>query len=340
MGKGKSALLGIIALIIGISGLGLGVFTFLNPQVIEGPKGIEYPVSSEEEINDALDAIGTGYGIITITNNITLNGTIDINGGGNYIIQGSGAFIICKSDQRAIYITNATSLTIQNIKIDTTEVTTSSLSIIQIDEVNDNHIYIKNMHIIGDDNTMGRGFYVLSDNVWVSECYFHKLNYAIWQNGGNKAHIYDNVIDDVDTGGIRLAGTNNFIKGNLISNTGLYGVWTESISHYNCISNNIIYYFDQWGVRVSSDYNLIVGNHMQYDNDITESAGIYVDGDYNTIDANGCFNIAVPTILYGFGIRVAAGFNNSVVGNTCLFNEWAFYDAGSTNTYVSGNQFY
>ena len=78
MGKGKSAVLGIIALIIGMSGLGLGLYTFLNPQVIEESKGIEYSVSSETQIRDALDAIGMGYGILTITNNITLSGTIEI----------------------------------------------------------------------------------------------------------------------------------------------------------------------------------------------------------------------------------------------------------------------
>lgn len=340
MGKGKSAVLGIIALIIGMSGLGLGLYTFLNPQVIEESKGIEYSVSSETQIRDALDAIGMGYGILTITNNITLSGTIEIDGGGNYIIQGVGVTIQCASDKGAINITNARSLTIQNIKIDTTAVTISSLNIIQIDETDDNSIYIKKVHIEGDSNTMGRGLYINSDNVWVCECYFDTLAYAIWQEGGKKAHIYDNVINYVGSGGIRLTGISNFVDGNLITNTGLYGIWSESLSYYNTISNNIIYFFDQWGIRISADKNIISGNYIQWDNDITESAGIYVDGNYNTINGNGCFNIEILTILYGFGIRIAAGNNNTVVGNTCLFNEMAFYDAGSTDTYVSGNQFY
>jgi len=345
MGKNTGAMLGIIALIIGAAGAGMGVFLYLNPQVEEVVveeelNGMEYPVSSESEINNALDAIGTGYGIITITNNITLNGTIDINGGGNYIIQGVGAVIKCASSQGAFNITDAGSLTIQNIKIDTTEVVTANLNIIQINEINDNPIYIRNAYIEGDSNTIGRGIYINSDNVWVSECNFDSLAYAIWQDGGKKAHIDDNVINYVGTGGIRLTGISNFVESNLITNTGLYGIWTESTSSYSTISNNIIYFFDQWGIRISADKNIITGNYIQWDNDITESAGIYVDGSYNTINGNGCFNIEILTILYGFGIRIAAGSNNTVVGNTCLFNEMAFYDAGSTDTYVSGNQFY
>ncbi|MFX1427832.1 MAG: NosD domain-containing protein [Promethearchaeota archaeon] len=340
MGDNRSSLLGIVALIIGVSGLGIGIFTFLDPFAVEEPEGIEYPVSSETEMISALNAIGTGYGIITITHNITLINTIDINHGGNYIIQGVGATLKCASNQGAFNITNAGSLTIQNVKIDTTDVVTTNLNIIQINEINDNPIYIRNVHIIGDSNTIGRGIYINSDNVWVIECNFDSLAYAIWQDGGKKAHIYDNIINYVGTGGIRLTGISNIIDGNLITNTGLYGIWSESLSYYSTISNNIIYFFDQWGIRISADKNIISGNYIQWDNDITESAGIYVDGSYNTINGNGCFNIEILTILYGFGIRIAAGNNNTVVGNTCLFNEMAFYDAGSTDTYVYGNQFY
>ena len=50
---------------------------------------IEYPCSTDIEVKDALDTIGTGYGIITITNDITLSNTINISGGGVYIIQGN-----------------------------------------------------------------------------------------------------------------------------------------------------------------------------------------------------------------------------------------------------------
>ena len=157
MGKNRSSLLGLIALIIGMSGLGLGIFTFVDPFEIEEPEGIEYPVSSESEIISALNAIGKGFGIITITTNITLTNMIEINSGGNYIIQGAGAVIKCASNQGAFNITNTDSLTIQNIEIDTSDVVTANLNIIRINEENDNIIYIRNVHIIGDSNTIGRG---------------------------------------------------------------------------------------------------------------------------------------------------------------------------------------
>ncbi len=344
---GKSSGLGIIALIIGAAGLGLGAFIMITggPQGPAGQDGIDgkdapgYYCVSAEEVQQALDTIGTGNGIITIMNDITLNDTIDIIGGGNYIIQGVGVTLKCASDKTAFNITNAKLLIIQNIKINTSEVVVASLNIIRIEEANNNPIYIRNVQIIGDSNTTARGLYILSDNVWVSECYFYKLDYAIWQNGGSKSHIYCNVIDDLGSGGIRLTGNNNFLDGNLINNTGSYGgIWTESLSHYNSITNNIIYYFDFYGIRISSDYNKIVGNHIQYNNVISEGDGIRVEGDYNSIVANGCYNIVGFSITNGYGIFIASGFNNTVVGNTCLFNEFPFYDFG-TDTYVSGNQF-
>jgi len=341
MATSKGTVLGIIALIIGMSGLGLGVFTFLKPQVIEEPLGIEYPVSSEKEINEALDAIGTGYGIITITNTITLNGTITIDSGGNYIIQGAGAIIKCASNQRAIYITNSTSLTIQNIKIDATALTELSLNIIQIEEANDNHIYVKNVQIFGDDNIMGFGISINSDNVWVSECYFYKVRTGIWQSTGEKAHISDNIIDDCSEFGIRLEGSNNFIDGNLITYV-FIGIFADYNAHYNSISNNIIYFFRWHGIRIISENNTIVGNYIK---DVQLNTGtmqgIVIDGSYNTINGNGCYNIKSTPIDIGFGINIMGGANNTVVGNTCLFNDNPFLASGSaTNTYVSGNQFY
>jgi len=109
MVENRSSLFGIIAIIIGASGLGLGVFSVVNFQVMEGPQGppgndgqdgidgtdgvngIDAPgfyCSSESEINDALIIIGTGAGTIWIIEEITLSGTININGGGSYKIMG------------------------------------------------------------------------------------------------------------------------------------------------------------------------------------------------------------------------------------------------------------
>jgi hypothetical protein len=357
MGNNTLKAVAFLAIIIGATGVGFGAFTAWQVQTgaIKGQDGddgddgttsivyvniLEYPCSSEAEINDALTAIGTGYGIITITNNITLSGTIDISGGGNYIIQGAGAFLICSNGQKAFDVSNAKSLTIQNIRIDTTDVTVNNRNIILINEASDNPIYISNVHIIGDDNTKGRGICINSDNVWVSKCYFYKVRIGIRQDDGKKAHILDNVIDDFADYGIYTNGANNFIDGNLLNNTGLEGIYTDTNSHYNSISNNIIYYFIWHGIRIATDYNIIVGNNIENETATGTCAGIYIIGSYNTIDSNGCYNIDAPSFGIGFGIDIAGGTNNTVVGNTCLFTENPFYESGGTDTYVSGNQFY
>ena len=116
MEENSLKLIALTALIIGALGVGFGTFSIWQVQTgaINGEDGddgkagitttiitydntIEYPCSSFTEIQTALTTIGTGFGIITITNNITLSGydRIRINGGGNYIIQGAGAVIKC-----------------------------------------------------------------------------------------------------------------------------------------------------------------------------------------------------------------------------------------------------
>jgi hypothetical protein len=69
-------------------------------------------------------------------------------------------------------------------------------------------------------------------------------------------------------------------------------------------------------------------------------AGIYITGSFNTLNANGCYNVESTPIGIGFGINIAGGTNNTVVGNTCLFNDIPFAETLGINTYVSGNQFY
>ena len=105
-----------------------------------------YYCSTELELNNALNSIGTGSGTIYITNSITLSSTININGGGSYIIQGygKGTVIGCTGDQNIFDVQNAIYCKIQNLKIDTSNMTVHN-RIININEVNDNPIYIENI---------------------------------------------------------------------------------------------------------------------------------------------------------------------------------------------------
>ena len=372
----------ILGIIIGAVGLGFGAFATWQVQTggAEGDDGddgitttiitydnvIEYPCSSEAAINNALTAIGTGYGIITITANITLSGTIEIDGGGNYIIQSAGAIIKCASTKRAFYITNARSLTIQNIKIDTSDVTDQALSIIRIYEASDNPIYIRNVHIIGDSNLYGNCIYIISDNVWISECYFYKVRTPIYQMGGNSAHIHDNVIDNFYMVGMYVPGSNNIIDGNFINSTGtvgnsgidiggyqeynkisnnviknIYGIGIELYGKYHTVQNNVIVSTGESGIFINDNYSIIVGNYISNITYNADFGGIQVDsGSYNVIDANGVYYCDAPGGSVGNGILIGTdSYNNTVVGNNCLFNESPFDNLGD-NTYLSGNQFF
>ena len=100
--ENRSSLFGIIAIIIGAAGVGLGTFSVANFQILEGPQGPQgepgddgqegidgidgvdgingidglngtdginppfYCCSSQSEIEEALDTIGTGYGTILL----------------------------------------------------------------------------------------------------------------------------------------------------------------------------------------------------------------------------------------------------------------------------------
>ena len=398
MDENSLKLIALTALIIGALGVGFGAYSTWQVQAgaINGEDGedgkdgttttivtyddtIEYPCSSFTEINNSLTAIGTGFGIITIINNISLTNTIKINGGGNYIIQSTGATIFFNG--RIFDIRNAKSLTIQNIKIKIN----GNFPGIFIYE-NDNPVHINNVHIFGavkngygfsisgSDNVwisncivenVTTGILIDSDNVWVSNCFIEKTTNGISQyNNYENAHIYDNIIKNCSANGIDLDGINNIVEGNIINGTGsiaisvgnFYNTISNNIiensvgdggidlyANFSVVEDNIIRFFKKIGIRVNSGcYNVIAGNIIANSTETDVDAScieIRLKGSYNTIDANGCFNCKVSGSKVGYGIRILSGCNNNtVVGNTSLFNEVNYQSIG-TDTYISGNNF-
>ncbi|MFX1500798.1 MAG: hypothetical protein ACFFDH_07525, partial [Promethearchaeota archaeon] len=55
MVENKSSLVGIIAIIIGASGLGLGAFSVVNFQILQGPEGPQGPPGNDGQ--DGIDGI-------------------------------------------------------------------------------------------------------------------------------------------------------------------------------------------------------------------------------------------------------------------------------------------
>lgn len=294
--------------------------------------GIEYFCSSENEITEALTSIGNGDGIITITKDIILSQNISIDGGGSYIIQssGMGMTIDCNGDRTAIHVKNATSCTIQNLKIDGSDIATTALRIIYIEEINDNPVYIKNLEILGaliGINKYGIGIHIRSDKVWVSDCLITNVFFGI--------HLYNS--------------KNNTIRNNIINSLQLRGIYLEWYSEYNIISGNLISTCLYEGIFLErSDYNVILGNIVSDVDHETGYSGyggivIYDNANNNTLNGNAVFSCNNPQTgynNYGIYIRGSDCDYNTVIGNTALNNDINFATmSGTTFGDATNNNF-
>jgi len=282
MVENKSTIFGIIALIIGATGLGLGAFSVISLQAIEGKQGLPgedgqdgidgidgidgtdgingtdtpfYYCNSAVEVQQALDSIGTGSGTIILTESITLDSKINISGGGSYVIQGQGGgtIINCSGDWNAFDITNATSCIIKDLKIDSSNIG-FSLGIININEINDNPVYIEKVQIVGNLTQYIYGINISSGNVWISDCYISEVYQGIYQTSSvGIAHICNNRIFDCEMNGITLFGDNNYISG-----------------------NNLEELEDGHGIGIFSSFNIVTDNSIR-----NSQLGIYIFGDNN-----------------------------------------------------------
>lgn len=304
----------------------------------------EYPCASETEINNALTAIGTGYGKIMITDNITLSASIDIDGGGSYIIEGVGLPTVeSGGDYEVFRITDAASCIIRDLLIDGSTIT-SGYSIIYIDEIIDNPISIDNVGISSTPSS--DGIFVDSNNVTVRNCFIMDVSTAIYIETAENTKIYDNEILYCDDNGIQLfsGADNNVIYNNYIhcegGNIGIY----LSGSDDNVISYNIIKNFNIYGVTVTSAcrYNEIIGNHISDSVSTITSINrtcIHITGDYNDAIDNNCFNCKNPSpSYYGNGIYLTSiAGNNIIVGNNCIDNDNNICNLGTGNTLYGNN---
>ena len=421
MVENKKLIFGIAAMIIGASGLGLGIFSVVNFQVVEGPQGkdapgglvvgildpdygetlfgniiiraiiygiesytlsiqlngteigtslpmvwdtetvtdglwnitvivtdtltnnissdevlvfvkniqIEYPCSLEVEIKDALDRISTSFGKIIITESITLYSTININGGGNYVIQGYGAgtVIDCGGDWNIFNITNATSCIIKDLKINASNIGVNSTAIINIDEMNDNPVYIESVQIIGDLDRLGYGIYIGSGNVWVSDCYIGNVFGSIYQPSGvEDTHIYNNIVFDCGFNGMEIHGDYNYISGNSLDTGDWSGISING--SFNMIIDNLIRDFN-YGIILMEDNNIINDNNMH---SIQTTAIGLGESDNNIISGNHISDVG------NTGIFLGGSDNNAISGNHISDTEGdGIFLTDCDNNVISGN---
>lgn len=352
--ENKNSIVGIIAIILGAAGLGIGTFSVINFQIVESPEGPEGPpgqdgldgtdgingtdgqdapgyfCTSGVEVQNAIDAIGSGSGTIIITDDITLSTTIIVDQGGDYIIQGNGAITIdCGGDRTAFDITNVKTCTIRDLKINGSEIV-GTTKLIFINDTNDNPIYIQNVQIIGRrvHNPEGIGIMVNSDNVWIQHCFFTYLSQGIQlENNSESCHILDNSIESISFIGIWLGNSNyntlscNVIDGVFADSGNVRGICLGN-SNYNILSCNVIDNVTSYsggqaeGIRLSdANNNTLIGNII---NDVyadSSAFGIILgSSDFNTLSGNGV-NDVYSNSSFACGIRVDTSYLNTLSGN-------------------------
>ncbi len=353
--ENRSSLFGIIAILIGAVGVGLGMFSVVNFQLVQGPQGLPgqdgqdgqdgiggidgldgingtdgtdgqdgingldginapgYYCNSGIEVQQALDSIGSSSGTIIINVSIVLNAPIQINGGGNYVIQGTGTTIDCGDDRTAFNITNVETCTIRDLKIDATDISATTEALL-IKDTNNNPVYIQNVQINGAD--LGNGIMVDSDNVWIQNCYLTDFETGIYMNENSEScHIFENSIQSMAEYGILVKDSKyNSLIGNRIKNTsadiGLAsGIYLDHAG-YNTLSDNVIdgvnsYSSSAYGIFLDSSYNNILSGNGIYKVHAGDQAfGIMVySSGYSTLNGNVIADIHADNQAHG--IRMA-----------------------------------
>ena len=163
-----------------------------------------YSVGSMTELQDIIDSIGTGAGTIFIeagTHAITT--PIDIDGGGSLVIYGHGDNTILEVADgiTAFNITDCASLIIKTLRIDATNYTGATSSVI-INETNDNVISFEDVSIVG--NNLGTGIELVSNNCMVEHCNISQMNDGIYLNNSNRHIISQNIVQNNARYGINL----------------------------------------------------------------------------------------------------------------------------------------
>ncbi len=260
---------------------------------------IKYYVQSGDELQDAVDSVGTGAGTIVITTGIlTLIATITVNGGGDYIIEGEGAgsVIDCGANRTAFSITSARSCILRNFKIDASDVTTITRRIIDIDEVSDNMVICDNIIIVGNvAGKKGHGIQIASNNAKIVNCdisYTYNGVYTSSSASGNML-VSNNVISSQFESGITIFQSHrSIVSNNLIKNCA-YGIMDKD-SAYCIIEGNLIYDMYSIGIQIAS-YG-------------------WADPDYCIVDGN---------VVYGCEQGIGMRSNYGVVSNNTIYGDRA-----------------
>ncbi|MBN1801563.1 MAG: right-handed parallel beta-helix repeat-containing protein [Candidatus Lokiarchaeota archaeon] len=337
--------LGIVGIIIAGIALGLVTYNFFIPDhnIIEDNI---YYCSTGEQVQDAINTIGSGNGKVIIIKNISISDTIDINGNGDYIVEGASSITLrIEANISSFNISNARSCVIRDLTIDGSSIDNGGVSLLYIKEKSQNSIHIQNIRFLGKPgNTEVQGIYIRSNNIWVENCQFKELYTGIFIFWSQLSHFYHNSFKDINDTGIYALYVcqKSVIEGNTIENCdngiALHSSWAVE----NIISNNEIYHIHTAGILLNnSELNAIIGNRLD-DTTIVRDKDVYgillIDSDGNSIEGNVISRIVPLSSGDGYGIYLDNGDNNCIVGN--IFNEIPidiWYTGTSTGNIIDNN---
>lgn len=331
--ENKSSILTILVMIGLVGGLGYLLYQQYSGNLngTEGKDGEDgsdftdnyiYYCSSGDDLQDAIESIGPGLGTIYITQDITLDSTIEIKGSGSYIIEGSNYVIECSSDHEIFLITKARACSLKNLVLDGSKITTNNRNMMKIDEENDNTVQLENIRFTG--NGVARGLLVESNNVEVDDCFFSELEMGVYVNVTHNSYLRYNQFQHIDSQCIYIRNSELCtIEGNSFNNT-FHGMYVTGCT-YISISNNELYYTSYVGIFLhNSEICTLTGNIIAYNKTgiMLSIYGMRIDtSNYNSITGNQISYFHTGGTGFAYGMRLDTSDYNTVVGNTLIGNE-------------------
>ena len=357
----KSSIVGIIAIILGAAGLGIGTFSVINFQTVEGPQGPPgqdgndgtdgidgtdgqdaptyanvYYCSSGVEIQNAIDSIGAGSGKIIITQDITLTDTIDIDKGGNVVIEGLYAITVDLGGERTgLNITNTSYCLIRDFKINGSDIIVTNNVSILINEINDNRIKIENVEITSINNE-GKGILIESSNVDIIDCYISGFDVCIaGYSTASYLYISGNILLDGSVNCLVISCDNSRITNNYIANPNIanFGFLVHLGDSSNItVSNNIVETYGGYGIILyGSDYSTVSSNVVHSLSPTASKHGIIIfnQGNYNTIIGNSVLGFSTTGSI-GYYVWDFNSNYNIFIGNQANDCQSDFQDQSGT----------
>lgn len=282
--------------------------------------------NDQEEINAAISALpGNGGEVLLLDGTYNVTSSINLNVP-NAKLSGSG------NSSKIVPSANA-------IVVNAGCCEVSSLSIECNDSINQNGI------IINQISSPASTYIVITNN------YIYGAHYGIRNNGSDRVLITNNRCASNRNGiSLRDNSNDNIISDNFCCNSILDGIYIYSFR--GLIANNVVESCGTEGINLMGSNNIVTGNYItncnkgisldsrvSYNNisnnyiSNNKTDQISLNGDYNTIVGNSCFQASDYSSSQNSIIAYDDANNNLIVGNSIFGKNYV--DSGSGNTWAN-----